>query len=65
MHDITSFLTFASSRPANRETILAYKTHLLEQAYAPASVNSMLAALNIPMEVLQEAVEILKVACSG
>lgn len=46
LHDITSFLTFASSRPANRETILAYKTHLIEQAYAPASVNSMLAALN-------------------
>lgn len=46
LRDVAAFRDFASTLPADRETVLAYKAHLVEQGYAPASINSMLAAIN-------------------
>ncbi len=45
LHDIQCFYAFLGNRPAEKSMVLAYKEHLTEQ-YAPASVNSMLVALN-------------------
>ena len=45
LHDIQCFYAFLGNRPADKSVVLAYKEHLTEQ-YAPASVNSMLVALN-------------------
>ncbi len=45
MHDISVFYRFASFGPITKELVLEYKKHLYER-YAPASVNSMLVALN-------------------
>lgn len=46
LRDVAAFRAFASTLPADRETVLAYKAHLVEKGYAPASINSMLAAIN-------------------
>ena len=46
LRDVAAFRTFASAWPADRETVLAYKAYLVEQGYAPSSINSMLAAIN-------------------
>jgi len=43
--DVDAFLAFAGGREISKETAMAYKEWLLER-YAPASVNSMLAAMN-------------------
>lgn len=46
LRDIRTFITFAGEEcMIDKDTVIAYKTYLLEK-YAPASVNSMLAALN-------------------
>lgn len=43
--DVEAFLLFAGGGEVTKETVIRYKQHLIEK-YAPASVNSMLAALN-------------------
>ncbi|MBE6969394.1 MAG: integrase [Ruminococcaceae bacterium] len=43
--DVDNFLLFAGDGVVKKEDVIRYKQHLIEK-YAPASVNSMLAALN-------------------
>ena len=43
--DVDSFLQFVNRKTLNKELVLEYKQKLIE-SYAPASVNSMLAAIN-------------------
>lgn len=45
MRDVAAFSAFAGDDAITKETAVRYKQYLLER-YAPASVNSMLAALN-------------------
>lgn len=45
LHDIRCFCDFLAGRQISKEETIAYKEHLTQQ-YAPASVNSMLVALN-------------------
>lgn len=45
LRDVRCFWTYLQGRDINKETTVAYKTYLTEH-YAPASVNSMLTALN-------------------
>ena len=45
MHDVKSFFVFVGDEPVNKEKVIEYKQYLA-QTYAPASVNSMLVALN-------------------
>lgn len=45
LRDIRCFCDFLADRPISKEATIAYKEYLTAQ-YAPASVNSMLAALN-------------------
>lgn len=44
-HDLNVFRTFAGDRPLSKEIVIAWKVQLVS-TYAPASVNSMLAAVN-------------------
>lgn len=46
LRDLRAFARWLGSRSVNKENAAAWKTHLLEQGYAPATVNSMLAAAN-------------------
>lgn len=46
LRDVRCFFVFLSNRTVTKEVTVAYKKHLSEQ-YAPASVNSMLVALNV------------------
>ena len=43
--DIKNFYRYVGVRPITKEEVISYKEHLKEK-YAPASVNSMLVALN-------------------
>lgn len=45
LRDVGNFLVFAGDIPLEKSIVLSYKEYLVEQ-YAPASVNSMLAAVN-------------------
>lgn len=45
LRDIRSFLAYLGNGPADKAVVIGYKAFLAER-YAPASVNSMLAALN-------------------
>lgn len=45
VRDMRAFFSFAAGVEVKKETILEWKQHLIE-SYAPASVNSMLAAVN-------------------
>lgn len=45
MRDLAAFRSFAGQTPINKDLVMKYKQHLIE-SYAPASVNSMLAAVN-------------------
>ena len=44
--DVQSFGTWLDGREVSRETAAAWKHHLQEQGYNPATINSMLVALN-------------------
>lgn len=46
LHDVGMFIAFVRDTPVTKEIMIAYKSHLMEQGYAPASINSMLASLN-------------------
>lgn len=46
LRDVRAFASFAGQAEINKETAIGYKQHLLENAYAVRSINSMLASLN-------------------
>lgn len=63
MRDIRCFYTFVNGRAVTKEITVAYKAYLTER-YAPASVNSMLVALNVFLKfagALDCCVKLLKV----
>lgn len=45
VHDLHSFAAFLDSQPVTKGAVIAWKKHLAD-AYTPATVNSMLAAVN-------------------
>lgn len=46
LRDVRSFAAWMGERPLDKETAIAWKEHLLTSGYAPATVNSMLIAVN-------------------
>ena len=46
LRDVEAFARWLGNRPLSRETAAAWKSHLLARGRAPATVNSMLAAVN-------------------
>lgn len=46
LRDVAGFASFADGQAVTKERVLSYKAALLEEGYAPRSVNSMLASLN-------------------
>ena len=46
LRDIRAFACWLDHREISKELATAWKSHLLEQGYAPVTVNSMLSALN-------------------
>ena len=46
MHDVGLLARFCGGEIGDKSTLIAFKQHLQERGYAPASVNSMLAAVN-------------------
>ena len=44
--DVGAFAGWLDRREVDKETVRAWKTHLVAQGYAPVTVNAMLAALN-------------------
>ncbi len=44
--DATAFAAYAGGAAITKETVIAYKQHLIDSGYATASINSMLASLN-------------------
>lgn len=52
LRDVRAFLNWLGAQPLDKDVILQYKRHLTAH-YAPASVNSMLSALNTYFEFLQ------------
>ena len=46
LRDIRGFARWLEGREITKERTAAWKTHLVERGYAPASVNAMLSALN-------------------
>lgn len=51
--DIKRLVLFLNGGAVTKETMIAYKQHLLEQGYAERSVNSMLAAVNSLFQFLE------------
>lgn len=45
IHDLHAFIAFLDGQPVTKGTVLAWKEHLAD-TYTPATVNSMLAAVN-------------------
>lgn len=46
LRDVSAFARWLGSAPVSKELAAGWKEHLLSQGYAPATINSMLAALN-------------------
>ena len=46
IRDVWAFSSFVNGAALTKETVIAYKNKLLSEAYAPRSVNSMLASIN-------------------
>lgn len=46
LRDVRAFARWLGGRPVSRERAAGWKSHLLDTGYAPATINSMLAALN-------------------
>ena len=44
--DVTAFAAWLEGRPASKETAAGWKTYLLDNGFAPRTINSMLAAIN-------------------
>ena len=52
LRDLHAFSVWADGREINKELTAEWKAHLVEENYAPASVNAMLSALNGLLEYL-------------
>ena len=52
LRDVRNFIQFVGKSSITKETVIAYKNHLLTNHYAVRSVNSMLASLNSIFEFL-------------
>lgn len=46
IRDVTAFVSYINGIAITKETVIAYKQHLLDESYAVRSINSMLASLN-------------------
>lgn len=46
LRDVKAFASFLADKAVTKETVIAYKNHLLETGYAARSINSMLASVN-------------------
>ena len=46
LRDVNAFIRWAAGRAVSRELAVQWKEHLLEQGYAPVTINAMLSALN-------------------
>lgn len=46
LRDAGAFLEWLAGAPVNREAVTGWKAHLVRSGYRPATINSMLAALN-------------------
>ena len=46
LRDIRAYAMWLNHRPATKELSASWKSCLLEQGYAPVTINSMLSALN-------------------
>ena len=46
LRDAQAFAAWLGGRPVNKETVAAWKGHLLQKGYAPVTINAMLAAIN-------------------
>lgn len=46
MHDVRAFAAWLAGRPMNKEVGVQWKEYLQQEGYAPATVNSMIAAVN-------------------
>ena len=46
LRDVRAFLTWLSGNAATKESAIAWKKHLLSTDYTPATINSMLSAIN-------------------
>lgn len=46
VRDVRSFAVWLGGRSVSKDRVAAWKDHLLEEGYAPVTINSMLAALN-------------------
>ena len=46
LRDVQHFLSFQRNKKITKDSIIAYKTHLMERGYRIASINSMLASVN-------------------
>ena len=46
LRDIRAFASYINNGRITKETVIAYKTKLLSENYAPRSINSMLASMN-------------------
>ena len=52
LRDLHAFSAWADGREINKELTAEWKAHLVEENYAPASVNAMLSALNSLLDFL-------------
>ena len=46
LRDVRAFARWLGGRPVTKELAAGWKEHLLEQGYAPVTINAMLTALN-------------------
>lgn len=46
IRDVTAFYRYCNSREVSADLAVAYKKYLIDKEYAPASINSMIAAIN-------------------
>ena len=46
IRDVTTFVSYINGIAITKETVIAYKQHLLDESYAVRSINSMLASIN-------------------
>ena len=46
LRDAGAFLEWLAGAPVSREAVTGWKAHLVRSGYRPATINSMLAALN-------------------
>ena len=53
LRDVVSFLSYLKDRPLIKEELISYKRMLIEEGYAPASINSMLAGINSYLSFLK------------